>query len=97
MVHRSVITPGGKDSWYAYLICIDVGVWWDDRTRRIVHTLAHHVLAKQTLLLLQELKATEEWQEFSMELPSGQTGKHSIQIIDFTACGGESAVGKLQS
>ena len=40
---------------YSNLIHVDVGVRGYDRTSSIVHSLPHHVLTKQTLLLLQDL------------------------------------------
>ena len=39
----------------ADLVCVNVGVRTDDRARRKVHALPHHVLAEQSLLLLQLL------------------------------------------
>ena len=40
---------------YSNLIHVDVGVGGYDRTSSKVHSLPHHVLTKQTLLLLKDL------------------------------------------
>ena len=48
---------GGKHKWDAYLVGVDVGVRRDDRARRVVDPLTHHVLTEQALFLLQQLWA----------------------------------------
>ena len=45
---------------YSNLIHVDVGVGGYDRTSSKVHSLPHHVLAKQTLLLLKDLYREEQ-------------------------------------
>ena len=43
---------GLAHQWHSNLIHVDVRVGGDDRTSSKIHPLAHHVLPKETLLLL---------------------------------------------
>ena len=48
---------------YSNLIHVDVGVGGYDRTSSKVHSLPHHVLTKQTLLLLKDLQERTDYHE----------------------------------
>ena len=73
----------GKHEGHADLIGADVWVGRDDGATRVVHSLAHHVLAKQPILLLKQLGQRSNSHWGVIRLFSGSemaTGKHTEHV-----------------